>query len=180
MDLLAHDIDYARWVIGDECESVYAVGNSSTEELAACNVHDNATVMMTFKKGSVLTLSMSRNATYGYDQRCEFFGTDGIAKVENIHRSSAEIGNASGVHNELLQYSFPQRFDGAFRNEMNAFADVILEGKEWSVKAQDCIQVSRIALAADLSCKIGSIVKMDDLEKTLAAEDNRNGKSELC
>lgn len=51
MDLSAHDIDYITHTLQDEVVSVYATGTSSDEELAAAGVHDNATVVMNFKKG---------------------------------------------------------------------------------------------------------------------------------
>lgn len=51
-DCAAHDVDYVRWVLDDEVESVFAVGTSSDEELAEANVIDNATVVMKFLKGA--------------------------------------------------------------------------------------------------------------------------------
>ncbi len=50
-DCSAHDVDYIRWVLGDEVESVYATGTSSDEELKEKGVIDNATMVMKFKKG---------------------------------------------------------------------------------------------------------------------------------
>ena len=38
--------------------------------------------------GTVVTLFMSRSATYGYDQRCEIFGSKGLVSVNNIHETS--------------------------------------------------------------------------------------------
>lgn len=52
MDLSAHDVDYIMWVLDDDVVSVYATGTSSTDELAAANVHDNANVMMKFSRGT--------------------------------------------------------------------------------------------------------------------------------
>jgi len=52
MDLSAHDVDYIMDVLDDVVVSVYATGTSSTPELEAAGVHDNATMMMTFSKGT--------------------------------------------------------------------------------------------------------------------------------
>ena len=41
--------------------------------------------------GTVVTLFMSRSATYGYDQRCEIFGSKGLVSVNNIHETSTGI-----------------------------------------------------------------------------------------
>jgi myo-inositol 2-dehydrogenase/D-chiro-inositol 1-dehydrogenase len=52
MDLSAHDVDYIMHTLQDEVTSVYAVGVSSGRDLAAAGVHDSATMVMNFAKGS--------------------------------------------------------------------------------------------------------------------------------
>ena len=51
MDLAPHDIDYIRHALQDEVVSIYASGSSSTDQLKAADVYDNATLMMKFSKG---------------------------------------------------------------------------------------------------------------------------------
>lgn len=51
MDLAAHDVDYITHTLQDEVVSVYASGSSSDDDLAAAGVHDNATMVMNFRKG---------------------------------------------------------------------------------------------------------------------------------
>ena len=53
MDLSAHDVDYIMQALDDDVVSVYATGTSSTDELAAAGVHDNANMMMKFRKGEI-------------------------------------------------------------------------------------------------------------------------------
>jgi myo-inositol 2-dehydrogenase/D-chiro-inositol 1-dehydrogenase len=55
MDLSAHDIDYILQALSNQrVVSVYATGTSSTSELEAANVHDNATMVMKFNRGGLL------------------------------------------------------------------------------------------------------------------------------
>lgn len=82
-DLSVHDVDFIRWALKDNITTVYAKGTSSSDELLQQNVQDNATMMMTTAKGSIVTLTMSRRAAYGYDQRCEIFGDGGKVSVGN-------------------------------------------------------------------------------------------------
>jgi len=56
-DLSAHDVDYIRWCLNDEVVSVYATGTSSSKELEEAGVHDNATVVMNFKRGMTFCIS---------------------------------------------------------------------------------------------------------------------------
>jgi myo-inositol 2-dehydrogenase/D-chiro-inositol 1-dehydrogenase len=158
MDLSAHDIDYIRWVLGDEVVSVYANGSSSMKELEDAGVHDNATMVMNFKQGTVVTLTMSRRALYGYDQRCEIFGTNGHVMVANEHTNSAIFSDENGIHRSKYKHSFPQRFHQAFTSELDAYADTILNGSEWPVTAIDCISVQKVADAARKANETNSVV----------------------
>lgn len=158
MDLSAHDVDYIRYALNDEVESVYATGSSSTEELKTAGVYDNATMVLSFKKGTIVTLTMSRSASYGYDQRCEIFGTDGLASVNNEFADSSIISGVGGIQLARLKHSFPERFDAAFAKELDVFADCILEKIEWPIKQEDCIATQKIADAARKSAQTNTVV----------------------
>ena len=117
--------------------------------------------------GTVVTLTLSRGATYGYDQRLEIFGSKGLASLSNPHSTTTQLSNSSGIHSSKLQYSFPQRFELAFSNELDLFADVLLSANdggsaevEWPVKEEDCIAVQRICDAALVSCESGEVVRL--------------------
>ena len=101
---------------------------------------------------------MSRSATYGYDQRCEIFGDKGLVSLGNEFAHATTVANQDGVHLSKLKHSFPQRFQQAFGNELDAFADNLLLGTAWPVTAQQCVRVQRVADAARMSCDRGVIV----------------------
>lgn len=161
MDLSAHDVDYIRWCLDDEVESVYATGTSSNKMLQEAGVHDNATLLLNFRKGAVVTIFMSRSASYGYDQRCEIFGEGGLLKIENEHNHCSTLSNNRGIHLANLKHSFPQRFHQAYKAELDAFADTILNGESWPITSKDCIAVQKIAEAALLSSKTKNVVNID-------------------
>lgn len=105
---------------------------------------------------------MSRSATYGYDQRCEIFGTEGLVSVANVHENTVIISNETGVQQARLQHSFPERFNQAFAAELDAFADTLLLGKPWPVTGEQCIRVQRVADAAQKSSETGQVVHVED------------------
>lgn len=160
MDLSAHDVDYIRWALDDEVDSVYATGSSSTEELKNAGVYDNATMVLSFNKGAVVTLTMSRSASYGYDQRCEIFGTEGLASVNNEFADSSIISNKGGIQQARLKHSFPERFDAAFAKEIDVFTDCILENTTWPIFKEDCISTQKIADAARKSAELREVIKL--------------------
>lgn len=155
MDLSPHDIDFVRNTLQDEVEDVSARGTSSTAEMAEIGVIDNAVVSLRFRRGTICTLLLSRGATYGYDQRCEFFGDGGQAQVADQHENSCIIKDATGIHMSRLANSFPQRFSAAFAAEVDTFADVCLGIAEWPVSERDCATVQAIAQAASASAAEG-------------------------
>jgi len=108
MDLAPHDVDFVRWCLEDEVSSVYATATSSSEALRSANVQDCATVVLKFSRGATCTLTMSRRSEAGYDQRCEFFGDKGSARVDNIHKNAGVLCDAEGQHKSALMYSFPE------------------------------------------------------------------------
>lgn len=112
-------------------------------------------------EGTVVTLTLSRGASYGYDQRIEVFGTDGLVSVTNPRETSTELLDSSGSHRPRLVHSFPQRFEQAFSNELDAFADTLLDGAPWPVTEEDCVEVQRVADAALESCERGEVVYLD-------------------
>jgi myo-inositol 2-dehydrogenase/D-chiro-inositol 1-dehydrogenase len=188
MDLSAHDVDYIMQVLKDDVVSVYASGTSSTDELAAAGVHDNANVLMKFSRGTciydyvlkrfttcaflfllltldlssgtVVNLFMSRSATYGYDQRCEIFGDGGLISTHNKHAHSVVLSNGGGVLHSKLKHSFPQRFNQAFASELDAFCSTLLLGTPWPVTADQCVRVQKVADAAKLSCDEDRVVQI--------------------
>ncbi|GMH65972.1 hypothetical protein TL16_g04326 [Triparma laevis f. inornata] len=160
MDLAPHDVDYVLNTLDDKVKSVYATGCSSDPILKEAGVIDNATVLCETVKGSVITLTMSRSAEFGYDQRCEFFGVKGSVSVGNVKKHEATISNAEGITTSVLAHSFPQRFAQGFAAELDGFADVLEGKKEWPVSEEDCVHVQNVAGAAGISFKEGRKVNV--------------------
>jgi myo-inositol 2-dehydrogenase/D-chiro-inositol 1-dehydrogenase len=171
MDLSAHDLDYIMHALEDDVVSVYATGTSSTDELEAHGVHDNANVLMKFSRGTTVNLFMSRSATYGYDQRCEIFGSAGLVSVGNESAHSAVLSNVDGVMKSKLKHSFPQRFNQAFASELDAFANTLLLDTPWPVTADQCVRVQRVADAAKLSCDEDRVVQIPVAPSSSVQED---------
>lgn len=160
MDLSPHDVDYIRYCLNDEVDSVFATGSSSDEKLKNAGVYDNATMVLSFKKGAIVTLTISRSASYGYDQRCEIFGTEGLACVNNEHADSSIISNKGGIQQARLKHSFPERYDEAFAAEIELFTDGILDNVAWPISEKDCIAAQKIADAAKRSAELHEVIKL--------------------
>jgi myo-inositol 2-dehydrogenase/D-chiro-inositol 1-dehydrogenase len=103
---------------------------------------------------------MSRSASYGYDQRCEVFGSEGMVQVGNIHETSTVVSTSGGIQASKYQHSFPERFHQAFGIELDTFGDTLLYQHPWPVTKDDCIRVQRVADAAQKSARTGEVVEL--------------------
>ena len=94
-DMTIHDFDIARFFLGEVVE-VYAAGaNLVADYIAALGDIDSAVVVMRGADGALCHITNSRRSVFGYDQRLEAFGSDGMLSVENQHPTSVRHFNAT-------------------------------------------------------------------------------------
>ena len=92
LDMTIHDFDMARFVVGSEVAEVYATGAVRVvPELAEIGDVDTAVVTLWHENECLTVIDNSRRATYGYDQRVEVLGADGMAGIRKpIGQRSAD------------------------------------------------------------------------------------------
>jgi len=167
-DLATHDIDFALRLVatggggfGAAPDEVYAIGSASDARLAAAGVDDGAIVVLTWRSrgGAAVVLDLSRSSAYGYDQRCEVFGDAAVAlRVDNPPRDALVALGETGETASLFHHSFPQRFDAAFRAELDAFAAVCRGETTPAVSRDDAVLATLVAEAALVSARTGAPV----------------------
>jgi myo-inositol 2-dehydrogenase/D-chiro-inositol 1-dehydrogenase len=74
---------------------------------------------------------------YGYDQRVEVFGSEGMVAVSNDLPDTHVYSNADGVHSALPLHFFLERYLDSYVIEMQEFVDAVLHDKEPPVKGED-------------------------------------------
>lgn len=164
MDMVIHDFDMARFIVGDEVEEVFSQGLVRVDPaIGAAGDIDTALTSLKFKNGVLATIDTSRKATYGYDQRIEVFGSKGMAKIENHPIHSHQLFNKEGQQSAVLENFFLERYEQAYRTEMQAFIQAILEDKPMPVGARDGLMSTAIAQAANLSVKENRMVKLEEI-----------------
>ncbi|XP_069699335.1 inositol 2-dehydrogenase-like [Periplaneta americana] len=161
-DCAVHDIDMLCWVLGEYPCRVSAHVFAHTPEIAAIGDHDTVGVLLSYPSGTLGMIDLSRNSTYGYDQRLEVFGPRGMITCGNERPMcglESQIGLRGGL-TEPIYFSFPSRYYLAYVNEMEHFLDVI-EGKDTlKVLGQETLAVSKIASACEESVRTGKSVEL--------------------
>ena len=147
--MLIHDFDMLCFLFGPMVpESVYAMGHAYDPDIKSIPDFDTVMVNIQYPNGLMCCIDTSRISAYGYDQRIEVFGENGMAIAENERDSTVQLYTETGMHLDKIQHSFPQRYKESYLAEMEQFANGIQTNRLYSVSKQECVLSHLIADAA--------------------------------
>jgi myo-inositol 2-dehydrogenase/D-chiro-inositol 1-dehydrogenase len=160
-DMTIHDFDMARWLLGEEPVDLFAYGTCLVDPaVAKVGDTDSAMVVMKTASGKLCHINNSRRASYGYDQRLEVHGSKGRLLAGNRTATTVELADGGSVTTDKPLYFFLERYAEAYRAELTAFVDAVVNKKPLPVTAQDGRQAIVLAEAAVKSLKTGRPVKL--------------------
>ncbi len=164
-DMTIHDFDVARWLIGEEIETVQAAASVLTDpKIGELGDFDSANVILTTASGKQCVVTNSRRATYGYDQRIEVHGSEGSVTAENHREASIEIANARGYTRPPLLDFFMTRYIDAYANEISAFVKAVGDNSQPPTTGDDGLKALLLAEAANMSVNERRVVSMKELK----------------
>lgn len=154
MDMTIHDFDMARHIMGCEVSEVFAKGHNLIDlEIGKAQDIDTGIVILTFENNATAIIENSRKAVYGYDQRLEVFGSDGMIRAENPLKDSIQYYNQVGAHLARHPDFFMDRYALSYRLEIEAFLEAIQMKNPIPVSGMDGLKAMIIADAANRSMK---------------------------
>ena len=161
-DMMIHDFDMARFLMGEEFVVVNALGSALVDKaIGEAGDVDTAAVQMQTKSGRIAVITNSRRATYGYDQRMEVHGSKGMLSASNVHNTTVELHNGNGTLADPVQNFFLERYGQAYANELNTFIAAVESGnRNPKPDGRDGLQAQILADAATESWKSGKPVKV--------------------
>lgn len=163
-DMTIHDFDIARWLLGEEVETVFASASVLVDpEIGKLGDYDSANIILKTASGKQAVITNSRRATYGYDQRIEVHGSKGAVTANNTAQNNVTIATAKGYTDAPLLDFFMSRYTAAYANEIALFVDAIENNKAMPVNGNDGLLALALAEAASQSAKSGSVVKVADI-----------------
>ena len=159
--MMIHDLDMARFLLGEEPVEVHAVGASLVDKaIGEAGDVDTAAVLLKTASGKIAQISNSRRATYGYDQRIEVHGSKGMARAQNVPVTTVEVATAAGVLADPVQNFFLERYAEAYRRELAAFVDAVARGVAPAPSGEDGLEAQILADAATQAHRTGQAVKL--------------------
>lgn len=163
-DMTIHDFDMARWLLGEEVESVYASASVLTDpRIGELGDFDSANVILRTASGKQAVITNTRRATYGYDQRIEVLGSKGMAAAENHGENRVMIADAQGFHAAPLLNFFMTRYIAAYANEIAAFIEAVTGAAPTPTTGHDGLMALALAEAALKSVAEGRAVKLAEV-----------------
>lgn len=158
MDCSVHDIDLARWMLGDPTPTrAFASGMIALHPgLAECGDVDNGLAIVEFEGGARAVFYASRTMAHGHETTTEVIGTAGMLSVGiGAQRDRVVTRDANGVHQRVLA-DFFERFGEAFQREMTAFV-AACQGAPSPLTLHDATEATRIGQALARSLKSGQV-----------------------
>ena len=161
-DMMIHDFDMARFLMGEEVVRVFATGSALVDPaIGEAGDVDTAVAVLTTASGRICQISNSRLATYGYDQRAEVHGSLGLIKANNVPENNVEFASGAGFRSAPAQHFFLERYAAAYRAEMMHFIACLGAGIAPSPGIRDGLAAQMIADAAAQSLATGMPVDLD-------------------
>ncbi|WP_299961771.1 inositol 2-dehydrogenase [uncultured Roseobacter sp.] len=160
-DMMIHDLDMARFLLGEEPTTVFAVGSALVDpDIGQAGDADTAAVTLTTPSGKICQISNSRRATYGYDQRIEVHGSAGMLRAANVQEHTVELATAQGFATAPAKHFFLERYEAAYLAEMQHFVTAVRDGKALSPGITDGLRAQMLADAATHSWETGQPVQV--------------------
>lgn len=161
-DCVVHDLDLVCQVAGEAPSEVFTFANSFVSEIAAVGDVDNVVISLRFPSGLLGSIDVNRKSSYGYDQRLEVFGSEGMLQVENQAQTSVRRARAAGSQHAPIDASFPTRYREAYRLELECFLECVRGKCEVPVRHAEVRENHCLASAAERSWREGIPVSPDE------------------
>lgn len=166
MDLMIHDIDFVRSVLG-EVHTVYAMRRKAAEV-------EHALVTFKFESGAIANLE----GLWGYESpltsSCEFAGKKGIIRLNSENTATIRIKKATEEDPSSFE-SIPKSptIHDPFYDQLGHFIECIREDKEPLVTVDDAYKAVELSLAAIRSAETGAPVTVKHMTEDTAVGGKR-------
>jgi len=172
LDMTIHDFDMARYLSGSEVEEVYTMAGVMVDPaIGETGDVDTAIITLRFANGAMGTIDNSRKSVYGYDQRVEVFGSNGMVQAHNNTPDQDVYFDAEGVHSAKPLYFFLERYMESYAVEMTEFVQSIRENTPPPVTGMDGRIPVVIGMAAKKSYLEHRPVRLSEITASVPQPD---------
>ncbi|MEV0945949.1 Gfo/Idh/MocA family oxidoreductase [Rhodococcus sp. NPDC049939] len=166
-DCSIHDFDIVRWISGREVIAVFAAGsNQGDAAIAKAGDVDTVATVLTLEGGALAVVSNTRYNARGYDCRLEVFGSnDSVVAGLDEKQPPLSVDPGEQSPNGVARSFFIDRFNAAYRAELEAFVEVAAGRRTSPCTPADAAESAWIAEAATLSLHEGRQVTITEVKE---------------
>ena len=160
-DQTVHFFDLLRWLTSDEPVEVYALGAALVDPaIGEAGDVDTSIVSIRMASGALCQIDSSRRTAYGYDERLEVFGSEGMA--ESVRQSFRGLSLYKGqqIVSDGLHPGWFERIEQSYYEAIDAFLKSIEKGTPPSPSLEDGLEAQLIADKATESLKTGQAIRI--------------------
>ncbi len=160
-DQTIHFFDLACWLAGEAPVEVYATGAALVDPaIGEAGDIDTAMLILTMPSGAFCHIDNSRRSAYGYDERIEVFGSNGMVLSNRKPTREVSLYTGTKLVAEGLHPGWFERMQPSFGLALDAFISA-LEGKPATYPTlMDGLRAQMIAEAAVESLQANRPVKI--------------------
>ena len=148
-DQTIHCFDLARWITGEDPISVYASGSCLIDPaIGEAGDTDTSMLILKMPSGALCHIDNSRRAAYGYDERIEVLGSEGMVESRRQRAGDLSIYRGEEIIEAGLHPSWYGRLRESFAAELDAFITSIESSQPYSPSLRDGLKAQLIAEAA--------------------------------
>lgn len=143
-DTAVHDIDIARWLLGEEIVATRVLTPRHNRRAAAL-LSDPLIVVLETESGVLVNVEVNVNVGYGYDIRGEVVGERGTVALGD---TAAVVLRTRGQRSAAVPADWGERFARAYDLELQDWADSVRTGRATGPSVWDGYAVSVVSDAA--------------------------------
>lgn len=154
---VSHEIDAARWLLGQELTAVTVLRPRPSTH-APADLLDPQFVLFETAEGALVDVEVFVNTGFGYQVRCEAVCESGSARIGD--EDAMRVTTAGGAHQEVAQ-DYLVRFADAYDREVQAWVDATREGRVTGPSVWDGYAASAVAEAGVRALESGGRVAVE-------------------
>jgi myo-inositol 2-dehydrogenase/D-chiro-inositol 1-dehydrogenase len=160
-DQTIHFFDLLRWLTNDEPVEVYAIGGALVSAaIGEAGDVDTSIVSIRMASGAFCQIDSSRRAAYGYDERIEVFGSEGMAESRRQNFRGMSLYKGRTVTEDGMYAGWFERIESSYYQALDAFLTSVRKGTAPSPSLEDGLKAQLIADKATECLKTGRPAKI--------------------
>ncbi len=158
-DQTIHFFDLLRWITGDDPTEIHVMGAALADpRVALTGDVDTSIALLRMRGGALCQIDSVRRTSYGYDERIEVFGAQGLVESRRQRFRGVSRYRGDKIVEDGLYAGWFERIEASYYAALDAFVTAVQSGTAPAPSLDDGLKALMIAEAATTSLQTGAPV----------------------